>query len=125
MAKTTVDTLAADVMKILDDYEADVTKLTKEEAKKVGQKGVQSLRSSSGVFGGTGKYASGWRSTVEENRFSAKSTLHNARLPGLPHLLENGHAKRSGGRVHGTVHIEPVERELDRVFTQDLEAALK
>lgn len=125
MAKTTVDTLAADVMKILDDYEADVTKLTKEEAKKVGQKGVQSLRSSSGVFGGTGKYASGWRSTVEENRFGAKSTLHNARLPGLPHLLENGHAKRGGGRVHGTVHIEPVERELDRVFTQDLEAALK
>lgn len=125
MAKTTVDTLAADVMKILDDYEADVTKLTKEEAKKVGQKGVQSLRSSSGVFGGTGKYASGWRSTVEENRFSAKATLHNARLPGLPHLLENGHAKRGGGRVHGTVHIEPVERELDRIFTQELEAALK
>lgn len=125
MARTTVDTLAADVMKILDDYEADVTKLTKEEAKKVGQKGVQSLRSSSGVFGGTGKYASGWRSTVEENRFGAKATLHNARLPGLPHLLENGHAKRGGGRVHGTVHIEPVERELDRVFTQDLEAALK
>ena len=113
-------------MKILDDYEADVTKLTKEEAKKVGQKGVQSLRSSSGVFGGTGKYASGWRSQVEENRFSAKSTLHNARLPGLPHLLENGHARRGGGRnVEGIVHIEPVERELDRIFTQDLEAALK
>lgn len=125
MAKTTVDTLANDVMKILDDYGADVTKLSVEVVKKVGPKGVQALKSGSGVFKGTGKYASGWRSQVEQNRFGAKATLHNARLPGLPHLLENGHAKRGGGRVHGTVHIEPVERELDRVFTQDLEAALK
>ena len=48
MAKTTVDTLANDVMKILDDYEADVTKLSVEVVKKAGQKGVQALKSGSG-----------------------------------------------------------------------------
>lgn len=125
MAKTTVDTLAADIQKILDEYGEDVTKLTKETVKKVAQKGVQALKSNSGMFGGSGKYASGWTSKAEEGRISTKATLYNAKVPGLPHLLENGHAKRGGGRVSGRTHIAPVEDELERIFTQELEAGLK
>ena len=54
----------------------------------------------------------------------AKATLYNAKVPGLPHLLEHGHAKRGGGRVSGRVHIAPVEEELEKAFTQELERAL-
>lgn len=124
MAKSTVDTLAADIQKILEDYDGDVTRLTKETVRKIGTKGVQALKSSSSVFGGSGKYASGWSSKVEESRLGAKATLYNSKVPGLPHLLENGHAKRGGGRVPGKVHIKPVEDELDKAFTQDLERKL-
>lgn len=124
MAKTTVDTLAADVTKLLQDYEVDVTKMTREEVRKVAQKGVQALRSNSGVFGGTGKYSSGWTSKVETNRFTSTATLYNSKVPGLPHLLEHGHAKRGGGRVAGRVHIAPVEKELETIFTKGLEARL-
>lgn len=124
MAKSTVDTLAADIQKILDSYDGDVTRLTKETVRKIGTKGVQALKSSSGVFGGSGKYAAGWSSKVEENRLGAKATLHNSKVPGLPHLLENGHAKRGGGRVPGRVHIKPVEDELEKAFVQDLERTL-
>ena len=124
MAKSTVDTLAADIQKILDDYEGDIRDLNKETVRKIGQKGVQALKSASGVFGGTGKYASGWSSKVEETRMASKATLYNGKVPGLPHLLENGHAKRNGGRVSGKVHIKPVEDELIKAFEQELEQGI-
>lgn len=120
MARSTVDTLAADIQKILEDYEGDIENLTKETVQKIGRKGVEALRSNSGVFGGTGKYASGWSSKVEETRMGSKATLYNAKVPGLPHLLENGHANRGGGRTAGRVHIKPVEEELIKAFEQDL-----
>lgn len=124
MSKVTVDNLAAEIQKILEEYKNDVERLNKETVKKVGQKGVQALRSNSSMFGGSGKYASGWSSRVEESRMGAKATLYNAKVPGLPHLLEHGHAKRGGGRVSGRVHIAPVEEELEKAFTQELERAL-
>lgn len=124
MSKVTVDNLAAEIQKILEEYKDDVERLNKETVRKVGQKGVQALRSNSGMFGGSGKYASGWSSKVEESRMGAKATLYNAKVPGLPHLLEHGHAKRGGGRVSGRVHIAPVEEELEKAFTQELERAL-
>ena len=122
--RSTVDTLAADIQKILDEYEEDVQNLSKEAVKKIGQKGVEALKSSSGVFGGTGKYASGWSSKVEETRMGVRATLYNSKVPGLPHLLEYGHAMRGGGRVSGKVHIKPVEDELINAFEQELEREL-
>lgn len=125
MAKATVDTLAAEVQKILDDYGGDVTRLTKETVRKIGTKGVQALKSSSNIFKGSGKYAAGWTKKVEETRLGAKATLYNGKVPGLPHLLEHGHAKRGGGRVPGRVHIQPVEEELTKALQDDLERAIK
>lgn len=125
MARSTVDTLAADIQDILREYGEDVNKLTVETVKKIGQKGVQALQSNSSVFGGTGRYAKGWKSKVEAGRMGAKATLYNASVPGLPHLLENGHAKRGGGRVPGRVHIKPVEDELIKTFESDLKEAIR
>lgn len=123
--KSTVDTLAGDIQKILDDYSGDVELLNKETVQKIGQKGKQALQANArNSFGGTGKYASGWSSKVEETRGSAKAILYNAKVPGLPHLLEYGHAKRGGGRVSGRVHIKPVEDELEKAFVQELEKSI-
>lgn len=125
MAKSTVDTLAADVKKILDGFENEVTVLNRETIKKVTSKGVQSVKSaSSDSFGGTGKYAKGWTSRVETGRYSAQGIIYNKDVPELPHLLEHGHAKRGGGRVPGRVHIKPVEDELEKAFIDTFGSAL-
>jgi hypothetical protein len=111
--------LEKECMKILSEYQKDVKEEMDEAIKKVAKAGAKKVRENSGVFGGTGKYANGWTSKVENGRLSAKGTIYNAKVPGLPHLLENGHAKRGGGRVPGRVHIAPVEKELEELFTRE------
>ena len=112
MAKTcTIENMDAAIMVILNEYEEFTVHTVREATQKIAKEGVKALKSSSGAFGGSGKYARGWTSTSEGGRLDTTVTIHN-RTPGLPHLLENGHAKRGGGRVAGRVHIAPVESKL-------------
>lgn len=115
MAKTTIDKLAADVEKILKDYAEDTNKDMTKLVKEFGKKGAKAVKSASSGIGG--KYASGWTSQVEETRQGAVATIYSNR-PGLPHLLEKGHATRNGGRVAGRTHIAPVEEKLVEEFTK-------
>lgn len=64
--------------------------------------------STSGIKSHTGKYASGWATRTKRDS-SEKTTgvVYNKVVPGLPHLLEKGHAKVGGGRVAGHEHIAP------------------
>ena len=117
--------LAEKVRKILEEYSDDVDKAVDKAIRAVARKGVQELKSaSSGSFGGTGKYASGWRSKMTGGRLNPTATLYNATMPGLPHLLEHGHAKRGGGRVAGRVHIAPVEQDLIDFVEREIKGAL-
>lgn len=114
---------AAAVAKILDQYKDGIIADTKQLTKKFAQQGAKELKSASGIFGGTGAYAKGWKTKVETNRFGASAVIYNEK-PGLPHLLENGHAKRGGGRVPGRTHIAPVEEKLVKEFTKAVENAI-
>lgn len=60
---------------------------------------------------------------MDENRLGVTAIIHNT-TPGLPHLLEKGHANRDGGRTPGRVHIAPVEEELVKLFPRELEEKL-
>ena len=115
---------AAKIQKILTDYENQVVKDTGALVKKLGQQGAKEVKSASGQFGGTGKYAQGWTSQYEETRLSKSATIYN-KTAGLPHLLENGHALRNGGRVAGRTHIAPVEQKLIEEFTKAMERVVQ
>lgn len=124
MARIPIDRLTAEVEKILEEYGENVQQNINDIVKKMPQKGAQTLRGQSGMFGGTGKYAKGWTSKAETGRLSAQGTIYNQALPGLPHLLENGHANRNGGRTAGRVHIAPVEDALVKEFESKVKSKL-
>ena len=121
MAKVTIDNLASAVMEILDKYADDVNNVSEEAVKKVTKAGAQALKGNPGGFGGSGKYSSGWTTQFETGRLSTQGTIYNGKTPGLPHLLEKGHAKRGGGRTAGRAHIAPVEQEIIKSFEEAIE----
>lgn len=115
MPKTTIDSLDKAIEKALNQYADDVTMTVKDLSKKFAKEGAKSVgQAASSMFGG-GRYARSWTSQYEESRLSAQGVIYS-KMPGLPHLLEKGHAKRNGGRVGGRVHIQPVEEELAQAF---------
>ena len=123
--KVPVDRLTEEVEKILNDYGENVQQNLGEIVKQMSKKGAQTLRSQSkSTFNGTGKYAKGWTSRAETDRMSAQGTIYNKDVPGLPHLLEHGHANRGGGRTPGRVHIKTVEDALIKEFEQKVKSKL-
>jgi len=123
--KTPADKLAESIEKILQEYQDDVIKDTRKLAKDFAKKGAKAVKDSArSTFGGTGKYANGWTSTYESGRVSSQGIIYNKDVPGLPHLLENGHAKRGGGRVHGKAHIAPVEEKISEEFYKAVKEAI-
>lgn len=123
MAKTSADGFSAALQKILNDYKDGVIVDTEQLTKKFAQRGVKELKSASGIFGGSGGYAKGWKNKLEKQRLGSSAIIYNEKA-GLPHLLENGHAKRGGGRVAGRTHIKPVEEKLVEEFTKAIEGAV-
>ena len=130
MAKTVpMDRLADEIQSILKEYQDDVVKDTDTAIRKTAQAGARTLRAESKAkFNGSGRYAKGWKVKVEKKRLGTEAIIHNASVPGLPHLLEKGHANRGGGRTYppvpGRAHIAPVEEKIVRDFEKEIEVRL-
>ena len=74
----------------------------------------------------TGHYKSSWVATKqEESSQSLQMVVHSKDRYQLAHLLENGHAKRGGGRVAGRPHIAPAEQAGIEQLQSLIEKALK
>lgn len=119
----TIDQMDTAINEILSEYDEMTIHTVREVTNKIGVQAVKLLKSNSGIFGGTGKYAKGWTKTSEGGRFDTTVTIHN-KLAGMPHLLEHGHALRNGGRTAARVHIAPVEKELITKYENQLRAEL-
>ena len=96
------------VKDILQDYSVEVSKAAEEAVTEVSKEATKKLRQTSPKR--SGKYGKGWASKVEKTATTAEATVYGKTgTYQLAHLLENGHAKRGGGRVNGNTHIKPVE----------------
>jgi len=107
------------IMKMLNDYGVDVARAMELSIDEVARESVKKLKAESPRSGGkeSGKYAKGWTVKFERGRMRSGATIHGKHgTYQLAHLLEFGHAKRTGGRVGGIIHIAPVEQwALDEV----------
>ena len=126
MPKTPIEKFRQAVDKALQDYAQDTTLTVKDLARTFAKKGAQAVKQASAeAFGGTGKYASGWTTEYQESRTSLHGVIYNKKVPGLPHLLEHGHANRHGGRTYppvpGREHIAPVEESISEEFLKAVE----
>ena len=118
-----IDQLAAVVEKELKDYEEDAQDIVKRAVKKAGDDAKKELKEKSPKP--TGKYAKSWAvKTVKESTSELDVVVHSRKLYGLTHLLENGHAKRGGGRVPGIEHIKPVETDVTEQLEKDIKEGL-
>lgn len=123
MARRTVtpEQFAAALAEVIGDY-ADGVYATQEKAVNFATKqALRQVKASSGGFGA--RYAGDWRSKVEKTNITAHGYVANNR-PGLPHLLEKGHAKQNGGRTEGRAHVLPVQEEVNRILQEKLEEGL-
>lgn len=118
--KVTADNLAQAIQEMLEEYADDVSDNVGEATHKVALIGVRALQSESPG----GKYPRGWRTWSETTRLGQKETIYNNKLPGLPHLLEYGHAKRNGGRTRAIVHIKPIEEQLIKSMQEEVTKAI-
>lgn len=118
------DRLADTVMKGLMEYKdlaADVLKTDVEKAAKTVKSQIEATAPKR-----TGTYAKSWASKkTKETADSIEYTVHSRKRYRLTHLLENGHAKRGGGRVRAIPHIAPAEQVGAEQLLRDIERDLK
>ena len=106
-----VDEMARTIASGLQDY----ANLADAEVKKAVCKTANSVKRevSQNAPKRMGQYAKSWKTRVTgESSHNLKVTVYAGKYQ-IAHLLENGHAKRGGGRVEGIPHIAPAE-EKDR-----------
>lgn len=125
--KVTIDNLDEAIKGILNEYADDIDANIAIVTKKIGQTGAKALNSTAkSTFEGN-KYSKSWTSKTEQGRLYTTVTIYS-KMPGLPHLLEYGHALVAGGRkqgkVDGRAHIQPVEEKLIKEYEKEVTASL-
>lgn len=102
-------------------------------ATEAGQEGVRAgakasakawRKNAAAKFGGTGKYAKSVRSKVDRTGDEPQATVYST-MPGLPHLLEKGHATLAGNRVAGREHVAPAAEEGFKVAYETAQKVLE
>lgn len=108
---------------ILNEYAENVQEIAQKGMKRASSDTAKKLRSSSPRK--TGEYSSGWTSKRLD---SDTYVTYNSKMPGLTHLLEDGHVIRNKkgeyGRVAGRKHIAPAAEEGAELYTQLVEREL-
>ena len=126
--RITLDQLGAALTEILTDYSDGVYAAQQKAVTASTRQALREVKAASGKFGG--KYAGGWRSRIEKGNLYSTGICYNTR-PGLPHLLEFGHAltrsRRPGAkkRTSAYPHVLPAQTAVNKILMQKLEESLK
>ena len=118
-----VDQLAKEVMDGLEEYAGLADNVVKKEVQAAGKVAMTQIEQTAPRK--TGRYAKSWAvKKTKETANALEVTVHSRNRYMLTHLLENGHAKRDGGRVAAIPHIAPAEEAAVQSLERNIETAL-
>ena len=100
-----LDEFGAAMEDILKDVEHGVNMVTPEAVKKGLKAGTKEWKANAPVD--RGKYKKSIKNHMTKGGHTPTGEIGSPTMPGLPHLLEKGHARVGGGRVPAYVHIAP------------------
>ena len=112
------------IYKRLETYSREVVDGINAVGEQAASEGLAALKSTSPRR--TGAYAKGWR--LVKRTFPLAPTrfvLHNVSRHRLTHLLEHGHATRSGGRTQARPHVGPVEAKVVESYMTGAERVIR
>ena len=122
-----VDQLAGEIIKALTEYSDDVAEATKKAVDVVGKEVDEEIKRRITFNQNTKKYVRSFKiKTTEDGRFNRGKTWHVANgQHRKTHLLEHGHATRSGGRTRAFPHIRFGEELAQRRLPELVEEGIK
>ncbi|OMF70509.1 HK97 gp10 family phage protein [Paenibacillus glucanolyticus] len=100
-----IDNLANKITNAVREYTQDVTKGIEREIDQTSKQLTKDISSNSPKD--SGDYAKGWTRKKMSSGGTIRYVIYNKKKGSISHLLEFGHAKRSGGRISGKPHIRP------------------
>jgi len=123
-----VDQFAAALDDIMDGVQEATTAALNEGVRKgIRKAGREWRKGAKSSFKGTGRYAASIRTRVDKGGDEPEAHAYST-MPGLPHLLEKGHATIGGGFVSGRTHIAPAAEdgfeEAFDVVSEEIEKSL-
>ena len=120
---TQIDNLQNAITCELKTYSKSAARKVKVICNDVSEDLLQNIKKNSPVR--TGKYKRGWKKKVLfESEDEIRTVTYNTKYQ-LTHLLEFGHAMKSGGRVAAKPHIGVNEKQAITKIEKDIREALK
>lgn len=123
MSTIQIGELANEVMKELHDFCEVATDDMKAAVDRAAKRTRKQIKATAPV-GRRGKYVKSWRTKKMDETSTGLTAVVYSTQPGLPHLLEYGHALRGGGRTSEKPHIAAAEEAGIRQFEEEIERAL-
>lgn len=118
------DELVGAIDREFTEYVDMATKDVKKIVKKVADNTKNEISRNAPVK--TGRYKKSWTVTkTKDTSLTTLMTVHSKTRYRLTHLLENGHAKRGGGRTRAFLHIAPAEVKAEKELMESVERSLK
>ncbi len=135
--KVKIDDLQKEIIKALTEYKEDIEedvvevsnqsiKEARTEVKTKSPKANRTVKLRGGDTVAPGSYAKSWRiKNGQKAKDIYSKIVYNKEHYRLTHLLEFGHATRSGGRTKKIPHIRNTEDKYREKFAQELEKRIK
>ena len=101
-----MDAFASTLTQITGEVNQSVVDVTPGAVKKGLRKGASEWRKNAPSRRGKYKKSIRWHMT-DGGTDTPTGEIGSPSMPGLPHLLEKGHARVGGGRVRAIIHIAP------------------